>query len=58
MTYTCRKCGGTQFRANIYQHVDVDLDDTGEIVKVGINFSDPEIEKDKVWCNSCGEFLK
>lgn len=54
--YKCKKCGSSNWRVNIYQNVDCKLDKDGNYVDVGFDFSDPEPEKDKIWCEKCGEF--
>ena len=54
----CRHCGKNKWRCRVYQTVDVTLDKDGFIEESGFDFSDPELEKDTLYCDNCGEFVE
>jgi hypothetical protein len=50
----CKKCGSTNFRVPVYQSVDAKLYENGRI-DTGFDFTDPDAEKEKIFCDECGE---
>jgi len=52
----CKNCGSNdKWRCPVYQSVDVEVGKDGQITDNGIDFSDPDLEKSKLFCDNCGE---
>ena len=56
--YKCKHCKSTYFRANVYQSVNVEIDEDGFILETGYNFSDPDVDEDSIYCGDCGEDIE
>ena len=53
----CKKCGTKdKWRCPVYQSVDIEIDEKNDITS-GFDFSDPELENDKIFCGNCREYL-
>ena len=50
----CPKCHKEEWRCVVYQSVDVDVDNEFYPVDNGFDFSEPDLQKEKVFCGNCG----
>ena len=50
----CPKCKKENWRANISQSVDIEIDEDFYPTDNGMDFTDVELDKESVFCDSCG----
>jgi hypothetical protein len=50
----CPKCKACAWRCPIYQSVNVEIDKDFNVIDNGCDFSDAEVEKEKLFCGECG----
>lgn len=51
----CPNCkSADEWRCPVYQSVDVEVDRNFSPIDNGLDFTSPELEKEKVFCDNCG----
>ena len=50
----CPKCNKENWKAEVHQSVDVEVDEEFYPIDNGFNFTDPDLDKESVFCDNCG----
>ena len=56
--FECKHCKSTDFRANVYQSVNVEIDKDGFILETGCDLSEPNVDEDSIYCGDCGKDIE